>query len=337
MKNNSIIKQNSEKCKIKNGKNANFFHENDEKTQKIGEKTHFFDKKPRGSEIPINANDRAKLLSPPLKFGEIELRPYQTECLQRIQDSTTQRKLVVMPTGAGKTLTFATYALRHDLKTLIVAHRQELIQQIKSTFLELDSTRSVGIVMGRQNEIDQQITVASIPTLARPNRLLQLPTDYDLIVCDETHHATADSYRRLFYRYGLLDLDTCGHQNAEGIDVHSHSSRTLLGVTATPIRSDKQSLDAIFDEIVYRISIAELIPEYLSDFRCVTVDVGVDISHVSSTAGDLSESQLGDALSNSGLLEDLPEVVNGTLNKRQHILIFYLMSLPLSKQPKSST
>ena len=254
--------------------------------------------------------------------NDLNLRPYQTECLQRIQDSTARRKAIVIPTGGGKTITFATHALRHNLKTLVIAHRRELIQQTKETFLKLDPSCPVGIVMGKQNEIDQQITIASIQTLYRRNRLRQLPTDYDLIICDEAHHATANSYRRLFYRYGLIDLDTCGIQNAKGLSPHFNDSRILLGTTATPERTNKESLDAIFDEIVYRISTAELIPEYLSDFRCVTVDIGVDISHVSSTAGDLSERQLGDTLSNSGLLEDLPEVVNGTLNERQHILIF---------------
>lgn len=322
MKDNSIIRQKTENSKQKNGENAHFFRENDEKTEKIGEKTHFFDKKPRGSEIPINANDRVNLPSPPFKFGEIELRPYQIECLESIENSTERSKVIVIPTGGGKTITFVAHALRHNLKTLVIAHRREIIQQTKETVLKLDPTCSVGIVMGKQNETDQQITIASIQTLYQQDRLRQLPTDYDLIICDEAHHATANSYRRLFYRYGLIDLDTCGIKNAEGLLPYINENRELLGATATPERTDKETLDAIFDEIVYRISIADLIPEYLSDLRCITLDVGVDISHVSSTAGDLSESQLGNALSDSGLLEDLPNVVNGTLDKRQHILIF---------------
>ena len=177
--------------------------------------------------------------------------------------------------------------------------------------------------MGKQNETDAQITIASIQTLARlENACAKLPTDYDLIICDEAHHATADSYRRLFYRYGLIDHDTCGIENAKGVFPYLNENRKLLGVTATPERTDKESLDAIFDEVVYRVSIADLIPDYLSDFRCLTCDAGVDISHVRSTAGDLNNEQLGQALSDGGLLESLPNVIHKWLSDRQHILIF---------------
>ena len=93
-------------------------------------------------------------------------------------------------------------------------------------------------------------------------------------------------------------------------------------MTATPERTDQESLDAIFDEVVYRISIADLIPEYLSDFRCITRDAGIDISHVRTTAGDLSQEQLGEAIQDGGLLDGLPDVVNESLSDRQHILIF---------------
>ena len=250
------------------------------------------------------------------------LRPYQLDCIKSIDQSTARRKAVVIPTGGGKTVIFASYALQNNLKTLVLAHRTELIHQTKKTFLALDPSCDVGIVMGKQNETDSQITIASIQTLARRNRLRQLPTDYDLIICDEAHHATADSYLRVFFRFGLIDLYAAGYNNAQGIQTYWDPNRTLLGVTATPDRTDKESLDAIFDEVVYRISIADLIPDYLSDFRCITRDAGIDISHVRSTAGDLSQDQLGQAIEDGGLLEALPDVINESLNDRKHILIF---------------
>lgn len=252
----------------------------------------------------------------------IELRPYQIECLKAIADSSSRRRAIVIPTGGGKTIIFASYALSNDLKTLILAHRCELIYQTRDAFLSLVPESSVGIVMGDQNETDAQITIASIQTLARRNRLRQLPTDYDLVVCDEAHHAVADSYLRVFYRYGFLDMYACGIENAKGLSPHYYPDRTLLGVTATPERTDKESLDAIFDEVVYRLSIADLIPDYLSDFRCVVCDAGVDISHVGSVAGDLNTGQLGQALSEGGLLDGLPDVIIQRLSDRQHILIF---------------
>ena len=272
----------------------------------------------RDTEIHTNENNKVSLPQP----ADFKLRPYQTECLERIQNSTARRNAIVIPTGGGKTVIFASHALRHKSKTLVVAHRQELIHQTKETFLKLEPACSIGIVMGKLNETEAQITIASIQTLTRRNRLRQLPTDYDLIICDEAHHATAASYRRLFYRYGLIDLYACGVDNSKGLQTYWNPDRTLLGATATPERTDKESLDVIFDEVVYRISIADLIPEYLADFRCITCDAGVDISHVRSTAGDLNTEQLGQALSDGGLLESLPDVIKQRLSDRKHILIF---------------
>ena len=272
----------------------------------------------RDTEIHTNENNQISLPQP----ADFKLRPYQTECLERIQNSTARRKAIVVPTGGGKTVIFASHALRHKSKTLVVAHRQELIQQTKETFLKLEPACSIGIVMGKLNETEAQITIASIQTLARRKRLRQLPTDYDLIICDEAHHSIADSYRRVFYRYGLIDLYACGVDNSNGLQAYYNAERTLLGVTATPERTDKESLDVIFDDVVYRISIADLIPEYLADFRCITCDAGVDISHVRSTAGDLNTEQLGQALSDGGLLESLPDVIKQRLSDRKHILIF---------------
>ena len=254
--------------------------------------------------------------------SNITLRPYQDECIAAIEDSVSRRKAVVIPTGGGKTVIFAALSLRRKLKTLVVAHRRELIYQTKATFEWLDPECSIGIVMGKHNETEAEITIASIQTLARRERLRKLPTDYDLIICDEAHHATADSYRRLFYRYGLIDLYACGYENSKGIGTNWDPNRTLLGVTATPERTDKESLDAIFDEVVYRISIADLIPDYLSDFRCITRDAGVDISHVNSTAGDLNQEEVGKAIEDGGLLEALPDVITESLDDRNHILIF---------------
>ena len=258
----------------------------------------------------------------PKKSQTFFLRPYQQDCVEAIHQSTARRKAVVIPTGGGKTIAFASYALQHNFKVLVIAHRIELIRQTKETFLSLDRSADVGIVMGKLNETDNQITIASIQTLSRRNRLRQLPTDYDLIIVDEAHHATANSYLRLFYRFGLIDLYACGWKNGKGLQSHYDPNRTLLGVTATPDRTDQESLDAIFDEVVYRISIADLIPDYLSDFRCITRDAGIDISHVRSTAGDLSQEQLGKALEDGGLLEALPDVITESMSDRQHILIF---------------
>ena len=61
--------------------------------------------------------------------SKMTLRPYQLDCISAIEQSTARRRAVVIPTGGGKTVLFASYALQNNLKALVVAHRIELIRQ----------------------------------------------------------------------------------------------------------------------------------------------------------------------------------------------------------------
>ena len=76
----------------------------------------------------------------------IELRPYQHECIEKIEtaDGTgTHRQLVALPTGTGKTVIFCTVAKKRNGRTLILAHRDELIQQ--GVFIDLGKNPTLRI------------------------------------------------------------------------------------------------------------------------------------------------------------------------------------------------
>ena len=121
----------------------------------------------------------------------IELRPYQRECIEKIEtaDGTgTHRQLVALPTGTGKTIIFTTVAKKRNGRTLILAHRDELIQQAVEKLEMVWDGVDVGVVKAERNEVDKQVIVASIQTASRENRLEQLPMDFDFIVTDEAHH-----------------------------------------------------------------------------------------------------------------------------------------------------
>lgn len=256
----------------------------------------------------------------------VALRPYQRNCVDAILASPAQRKLAVLPTGAGKT--FVVVALQHTLKakTLFIAHRRELISQTVNAFQNYDAETSVGVVMADQNELGNDVTVASIQTLANPNRLLQLDTDYNLIVVDEAHHIYARSYRHLLYRYGLCDKITA---SMDGKDVSASltpllsEKRTLLGITATPIRSNKdESLNDVFDEKVFSLAITDLIPDYLCDFRCITVQTQLDMSNVSVSNGDLSASGVDEVFQATEFFDLLPDIISEHIPDRKRVLVF---------------
>ena len=155
----------------------------------------------------------------------------------------------------------------------MISHRREIIHQTVKTVEQVTGIQP-GIVMGKENEIAADTIIASIQSLARRSRLLQLPEDVDLIVIDEAHHIAADTYKRLLYRYGLIDKFTCGINNAKGITPVFSKHRELLGVTATPNRTDEIALDPFFDAIPFRLSTLDLIPEYLTDFSCLYSEHG---------------------------------------------------------------
>lgn len=211
----------------------------------------------------------------------IALRPYQNEAIDAIDTSPKRSKIVALPTGTGKTVVFSEVIRRRGGTALILAHRDELLQQAaaKISTVAPELGMSVGFVQAQRDDVGAPIVVASVQTLASPKRLARLPREFDTVVVDEAHHATAPTYRR------VLD--------------HVDASPAILGFTATPERHDKQSrLADVFDEIVYARSIEEMIREgYLANLRGIRVELeGLDLGAVKKSRGDFQADDLGRAL-----------------------------------------
>lgn len=212
----------------------------------------------------------------------ITLRPYQQEALDSIVDAETKgisKQLVVLPTGAGKTILFSHLPLirKNTLPMLVLAHRAELLDQARTKILASNPDLSVEIEQAERKAGKVDVVVASVATLGRNNtpRILEYPVDYfKSIVIDEAHHSAAQSYRRI---------------------VDYFNAPFLLGVTATPQRSDNTRLTDVFDEIVYYKSIQDLIEDgYLSPLIGYRVKSNTDITKVEIQNGDYNQSQLED-------------------------------------------
>jgi len=216
----------------------------------------------------------------------VQLRPYQKEALEAIlsaEDKGITKQLVVLPTGAGKTILFAQLPLmrKDSLPMLVLAHRAELLNQAKSKIELINPELSVGIEQAEKKAGYTDVVIASVPTLGRDNssRIEEYPKDYfKTIVVDEAHHAAATSYRRIL-DYFNPDL--------------------LLGVTATPQRSDSVRLIDVFQEIVYYKSIQDLIKQgWLSPLTGYRVKTTTDISSVEIQNGEYKQDQLLEAVDN---------------------------------------
>jgi superfamily II DNA or RNA helicase len=117
-----------------------------------------------------------------------------------------------------------------------------------------------------------------VQTLAQTRRLQRLPRQFDTVIVDEAHHASARSYRRIL--------------------AHLDRSPLILGVTATPARADGTPLGVVWEEIVYQRGIAEMIRAgYLADVRGLRVGLeAVDLDDVAQSGGDYQADALGEAL-----------------------------------------
>lgn len=213
-----------------------------------------------------------------------ELRPYQQQARDRIHaewDAGHTRTLLVLPTGTGKTIVFASVAadqVRAGNRVLILAHRGELLEQAADKL-----QRSTGLVSAVEKAestcLDSwfRVVVGSVQTLQRTARLERFPQDYfGTIIIDEAHHAITDGYRR------ILDY---------------FSGAKVLGVTATPDRGDMRNLGEVFDSLAFEYKLTDAIKEgYLCRILAQTVPLQLDISSVTLSGGDYAVADLGTAL-----------------------------------------
>ena len=209
------------------------------------------------------------------------LRQYQLEA----KDSTivgfedANKQLVVIPTGGGKTILFAYLAQHYQpARTLILAHREELLEQARNKILQATGIRAEIEKADQRASMDAPIVVASVQTLAREKRRGRWsPDHFGLVVVDEAHHVLAESYRAV-----LAHFD--GHAK-------------VLGVTATPDRGDKKNLGQYFERVAYEVSLPKLIRDgFLSRIVAKLLPIKIDLRGVKKLAGDLSADDVGDRI-----------------------------------------
>lgn len=240
------------------------------------------------------------------------LRDYQRECLSAIYEryqAGIRRQLTCLPTGSGKTVIFADFPRYFKMKNqmLVLAHRAELLDQARDKIQAANPDLRVEVEQAnRTADPGCHVVVASVPTLGRKGskRLKQLdPNRFFLIVVDEAHHATAETYKRVFEYFGVFKKDT---------------PKLLVGFTATSKRGDGVGLDAVFQEIVYSKELPEMIKAgYLSPVAGYRVETDIDLSRVKTRMGDFVTSQLSQAVNVEGRNDTIVEVFRSHLEGKQ--------------------
>ena len=215
------------------------------------------------------------------------LRPYQTDAVSNVRDAWKDHRsvLIVLPTGTGKTIVFSHIAGSVRGRVMVIAHREELISQAAQKIKAITGDEAdveMGDFWASEGVFNRsRVVVSSVQTQnaggggdGRMSRFA--PEQFDLLIIDEAHHATAPTYRRLIDHY---------RQNPD---------LKVLGVTATPDRADEEALGQVFDSVAFDYEIADAIADgWLVPVRQRAVYVeGLDYSSVRTTAGDLNGADL---------------------------------------------
>ena len=205
------------------------------------------------------------------------LRPRQKEFVERCLAALKVHgnALGVAPTGAGKTILFSEIIGRHisssGARTLVLAHRDELTSQNQEKFKRINPSIKTSTYDAKNKSWDGQVTFAMVQTLSLPANLKTIPL-IDFLVIDEAHHAVAATYKTIIDRALTLNPNCL-----------------VLGLTATPNRSDGKGLREVFSNVCDQISLGELIRSgHLVIPRTFVIDVGVkaQLSNVKELGSD---------------------------------------------------
>ena len=177
------------------------------------------------------------------RFHDDEIIPnkMQSEALEELyclRARGEQKGLIISATGTGKTHLAAFDAKSCNPKRLLyIVHRETILHKSMITFKHVFGnchSKQFGVVGGGRKEVDADFIFASITTLARDAVLNQFAVDhFDYIIVDEVHRSGADSYKKVLAYF---------------------KSKFILGITATPERTDGQDIYRLFDyNVAYNI------------------------------------------------------------------------------------
>lgn len=267
------------------------------------------------------------------------LRPYQMDAVSAIQEAWEAKKrapLIAVATGGGKTTIISQVLVESfdptSQRALVIAHTQEIIGQLAERIKQqfggkLDGVFNshhalfapgLGIVMAEQDDASARIVVATRQSL-HAKRLAAILKfgKFDYLVIDESHHALGDN------TYGDI-VEACRRAN---------KSLRVLGVTATPQRTDRKALKSIFSDIVYQWLIPDGIAGgYLTPVTRIKVATRVDLSRVKTQQGDYAQKQMVSALDMANWLELCVQSFMQHVAKTGRSCLAFMPSVEMSRQ-----
>ena len=199
----------------------------------------------------------------PVQMGQtIELRDYQqeaTENLQKMREDGKTIALLYNATGVGKTITAATDAKAVGGRILFLVNALKLASQAKETFAKAWPEATLGEYTGSQKDMTQTVIFATVQSISKDLEKFS-PTDFDYLIVDECHHAAANTYQKIFTYF---------------------HPKFILGLTATPERSDGEDMMELFQNVAHKMDLKTAVERgVLVSIRCIRVKTNIDLTDV---------------------------------------------------------
>lgn len=194
-------------------------------------------------------NTNTQSILPPHLLHKINPNKMQADALEELQktrESGNNRGIIISATGTGKTYLSAFDVRRFNPERfLFVVHREIIAEEALNSFKRVIGEHvSMGILGGGKKDIDSKYIFSTIQTISKDDVLYSFKKDeFDYIVIDEVHRAGAPSYKK------ILDY---------------FEPKFLLGMTATPERTDGEDIYSLFEHnVAYEIRLNHAMKENL--------------------------------------------------------------------------
>ena len=261
-----------------------------------------------------------------------KLRPYQQEAVDatlRHFRQSGESAVIVLPTGAGKSLVIAELARLARRKILVLTHVKELVEQNHAKYQSYGLTGGIFSAGLKRKESQHQVTFASVQSVSA--NLDQFRDEYSLVIIDECHRVSGD--------------DTSQYQRIIELLRQQNDALKVLGLTATPYRlamgwiyryhyrgfvrgcsNESDGQDKPFQHCIYELPLSYMINRgYLTKPELVDAAVAqYDFSALAQDRfGDYAEKDVNQLLSkHKRVTRAIIEQVMELAAERQGVMIF---------------
>jgi len=258
--------------------------------------------------------------------GSFQLRDYQRDAVEATLShfrSSDEPAVIVLPTGAGKSLVIAELARLARRKILVLAHVKELVEQNHSKYLSYGLEGGIYAAGLKQKQSHHQVTFASVQSVAR--NLQDFATEHSLVIIDECHRISDSENSQ--YQQIFSQLSTFNPQ------------LKLLGLTATPYRMGmgwiyryhyrgfcRSSEPKPFEHCIYELPLQYMIKRgFLTPPKMVDAPIAqYDFSALNANkSGNYAEAEVNQLLvSHPRVTRAICEQIIQLATERQGVMVF---------------